>query len=186
MLDAYIDKKDKHTCISCHMPQIMGSKTTLSNSKTHAFHGIAGIHQQTESLGQYIDFEIEKNLHGFNVKIINQANHALFGEAYREGILEVTILRAGKTLRLKPYIFTRIFAKDGKECMPFEATEVLKDTLIYAKKTINYDVKVQTGDKITLSLGIKLISDKAAKKLNLQDDKDLTKIKLLKVESFKF
>jgi len=186
MLDAYIDKKDKENCISCHMPQTMGSKTTLSDSKTHAYHGIAGLHKFNKSLGKYIDFSITKNTNGFNVEVKNQANHALFGEAYKEGILNVTIERDGKTLTLKPYIFARTFAKDGVESMPFDATEVLKDSLLYEKKSISYDTKLQKGDRVTLSLGVRAISKKAAKALGLGDDKELTKLKLLKTESFEF
>jgi len=185
MLDAYIDKKDKHTCISCHMPQVMGSKTTLRDSKTHAFHGILGVHLYGEQLGKYINFKINQKATGFNVKIINQANHALFGEAYREGILKVTILRAGKIITLKSYIFTRIFGKNGVQSLPFEAKGILKDTLIYGKKIIHYNTKLKKGDKITLTLGFKLISNKSAKELNLQNDKELTRFQILKVKSFK-
>jgi len=186
MLDAYIDKKDKNTCISCHMPQIMGSKTTLTDSKTHAYHGIAGVHTLSKSLGKYIDFKVKKTPKGFTVTIVNQANHALFGQAYREGTLHVKILRATQTIAQKPYIFTRIFGKENHESMPFEATNVLKDTLIYAKKSITYNTKLQKGDKVVITLGFRLISKKAAQELNLKNDKELTKIKVLKTQSFSF
>ena len=96
MLDAYIDKKDKETCISCHMPKVMGSKTKLTDSKMHAYHGIAGLHNLSKDLGKYIDFQIKQNKRGFTLTIVNQANHALFGQAYREGVLQVTIVRDGK------------------------------------------------------------------------------------------
>ncbi len=186
MLDAYIDKKDKNTCISCHMPQTMGSKTTLSDSKTHAYHGIAGIHNLSESLGKYIDVNVEKTPKGFVVKIKNQANHALFGQAYREGILQVSIQRAGKTIELKPFLFKRTFGKDAKASMPFAATAVLKDTLIYEKKNINYDTQLQKGDTLTVFIGFRLISQAAAKELHLPNSAELTKVKVLKTESFQF
>ncbi len=186
MLDAYIDKKDKQTCITCHMPQTMGSKTTLSDSKTHAYHGIAGLHKLSKNLGKYINLHVKKQKNGFQVTLTNLANHALFGQVYREGVLNVTIIRGKDKIIQKPYIFTRIFGKGNKESMPFEATDILKDTLIYAKKTIVYNTKLQKGDKVILSLGFRLISKKAAKALNLQDDKELTKIKILKTESFSF
>ena len=186
MLDAYIDKKDKHTCISCHMPQVMGSKTTLSDTKTHAYHGIAGLHQLSENLGKYIDLSVVKDAKGFTVHIKNQANHALFGQAYREGILQVSIERNGKNIELKPFVFSRTFGKDGKASMPFEATEVLKDTLIYAKKNIHYDTALQKGDKVTLTLGFRLVSKEAAKALELRDSAALTQVKVLKTESFQF
>lgn len=186
MLDAYIDKKDKHTCISCHMPQTMGSKTTLKDSKTHAYHGISGVHNLSESLGKYIELKIEKNSNGFNVKIINQANHALFGQAYREGVLNIVIIRGNKTIKLKPYIFTRTFGDSKGESMPFSAKEVLKDTLVYAKKSIQYNTNLQKGDKLIITLGFRLIANKAAKKLHLQNDKELSKIRVLKTASFQF
>ncbi|QOP45826.1 multiheme c-type cytochrome [Sulfurimonas paralvinellae] len=186
MLDAYIDKKDKETCISCHMPKIMGSKTTLRDTKTHAYHGMAGVHNMSKSLGKYIDISAEKNKNGFVIQIKNQANHALFGQAYREGVLQVSISRKGKTITLKPFIFKRTFTKNGKASLPFEATDVLKDTLIYAKKSIEYDTKLQQGDLMTVTLGFRLISEEAAKVLGLKNDKKLTEIKILKTELFQF
>ncbi|MBA1432872.1 MAG: hypothetical protein FAF04_04610 [Epsilonproteobacteria bacterium] len=184
MLDAYIDKKDKDTCISCHMPQVMGSKTTLRDTKTHAYHGIAGVHNMSESLGKYVDISLAKRKDGFTVTLKNQANHALFGQAYREGVLLVSIERDGKTKELKPFLFRRTFGKNGKASMPFEANEVIKDTLIYAKKSIDYNAKLQKGDRVTVTLGYRLISKEAAKTLNLQNSDTLTQIKVLKTESF--
>ncbi|WP_457749009.1 cytochrome c3 family protein [Sulfurimonas sp.] len=186
MLDAYIDKKDKHTCISCHMPQIMGSKTTLKDSKTHAYHGIAGVHQMSESLGKYVDVKIKKENNGFDIILINQANHALFGQAYREGVLNVKITREHRTIQLKPYIFTRTFGKNNTTSMPFEASKVLKDTLIYAQKSISYNFKLQKGDKLTVTLGFRLISPTAAQELHLQHDVALSKTRVLKTQSFQF
>ena len=186
MLDAMIDEKDKNSCVTCHMPQVSGTKVTINESKTHAFHGIAGIYHMSKAMGKYIDFSIVKKENSFSVKIINNSNHALFGQAFREGVLKVKVLRNGKTIELKPFIFTRILAKDGKEVMPWLANETLKDTLIYAKKDVRFDSKILTGDKVTLTLGVRRISKEAAKKLNLQSNKEVTKLKVLKVESFNF
>ncbi len=186
MLDAMIDKKDKNTCVTCHMPQVSGTKVTLNESKTHAFHGIAGIYHMNKEMGKYIDFSIKRQENNFSVKIINKSNHALFGQAFREGVLQVNILRDSKTINLKPFIFTRILAKDGKEVMPWLANETLKDTLIYAKKDVTFKSKILTGDKVTLILGVRRISKEAAKKLNLQNNKEVTKLKILKTESFNF
>ena len=185
MLDAYIDKKDKESCISCHMPKVMGSKTTLHDSKIHAYHGMVGVHNTDNSLGKYIDFNITKEPNGFSVHLHNQANHALFGEAYKEGVLQISITRGTQTIELKPFIFSRIFGKDGVKSEPFDATEVLKDTLIYANKTIHYKKAIKKGDTVTVTLAYRLISPKAAKELDLQD-KQLSELKILKTQSFKF
>lgn len=186
MLDAMIDKKDKNNCVTCHMPQISGTKVTINESKTHAFHGIAGIYHMNREMGKYIEFKLEKQENNFNVNIINKSNHALFGQSFREGVLQVNISRNGKIIKLKPFIFTRILAKDGKEVMPWLANETLKDTLIYAKKDVKFESKILAGDKVTLILGVRRISKEAAKKLNLQDNKEIRKLKILKSESFNF
>jgi len=186
MLDALIDKNDKNTCVTCHMPQVSGTKVTINETKTHAFHGIAGIYHMNKSMGQYIEFKVEKKADGFSIKVINKSNHALFGQAFREGVLKVQLLRDSKKINLEPFIFTRVFGKDGVEVMPWNADETLKDTLIYAKKEISYKNPLQAGDKLTIVLGVKRISDEAAKKLNLQNNIELTKVKILKTQSFEF
>ncbi len=186
MLDALIDKNDKNTCVTCHMPQVSGTKVTINETKTHAYHGIAGIYHMNKSMGEYIEFKVEKKAKGFSVKVINKSNHALFGQAFREGVLKVQILRDSKKTDLKPFIFTRVFGKDGVEVMPWNADETLKDTLIYAKKEIEYKNSIQAGDKLTITLGVKRISDEAAEKLNLQNNKEVTKLRVLKTQSFEF
>jgi len=186
MLDAMIDKKDKNTCITCHMPQVSGTKVTLLNTKTHAYHGIAGIYHNTKSMGHFIDFKVSKNSIGFSVKIVNKSNHALFGQVYRQGILKVEIIRDGKSIDLEPFIFERILAKDSKEVMPWDADSTLKDTLIYAKRDISFNSSLKKGDTLRLILGVKRISKLGIKKLGLKDTKDISTFKILKIQRFNF
>jgi len=186
MLDALIDPKDKETCISCHMPQVPGTKVTLKHSLTHAYHGIAGIHHMTETLGRYIDLNVTTAKEGFTVTIINHANHALFSQAYREGVLQAHIERNGKEIALKPVTFTRIFGKEGKEVPAWEATQVLKDTLVYAKKDVHFSIPLQKGDRLTLTLGIRLLSPEGMQLLGLQDDTSFGKIRILKIKQIQF
>lgn len=186
MLDAFIDKKDENTCVTCHMPQVPGTKVTINESKTHAYHGIAGIYHMNKSMGEFIEFKVDKGAKGFSITVINKSNHALFGQAFREGVLNVKILRGSETIMLEPFIFTRILGKDGIEVMPWEANEALKDTLLYAKKEISYKQTIELGDKLSVSIGVKRISDKAAKKLNLQDNKEISKLRILKTKTFEF
>jgi len=186
MLDAMISKEDKNSCITCHMPQVLGSKVTLSDSKTHAFHGIAGIYHMNSEMGKYIDFNITKDAKGFLVSIINTSNHALFGQALRQGELQVTILRDKKEIALEPFVFTRILAKDGKESMPWQANETLKDTLIYAKRTVNYEEPLKTGDTLSVRIGVRLLTPDGAKELGLENNREVNKFRVLKSEKFDF
>ena len=186
MLDAVIDKDDKNTCVTCHMPQVSGTKVTINESKTHAYHGIAGIYHMNKEMGKYIDFEVSKSANGFNLKIINNSNHALFGQSFREGVLDAKITRDSKEIVLKSVIFTRVLGKDGKEVMPWNANMTIKDTLIYAKKDIMFDTKLQKGDRLKLTLGVRRISLEKAKELGLEENKAVTKVKVLKIQTFSF
>ncbi len=186
MLDAMIDKNDKNSCISCHMPQVLGSKVTLKDSKTHAYHGIAGIYHMNREMGKYIDLKVQQNTEGFSVNVINRSNHALFGQALREGVLNATITRDDKTIDLPPFIFTRILGEDGKETMPWRATESLKDTLVYGKKEIFFKTPLLKNDTLTLTIGVKLITKKGAKALELQNSPEMRKLRVLKVQHFQF
>jgi len=186
MLDAMISKDDKNSCITCHMPQVLGSKVTLSDSKTHAFHGIAGIYHMNSEMGKYIDFNVTKEEKGFIVSIINTSNHALFGQALRQGELQVTIRRDKKEIALEPFVFTRILAKDGKESMPWQANGTLKDTLIYAKRTVNYAEPLKTGDTVSVRIGVRLLTPDGAKELGLENNREVNKFRVLKSEKFDF
>ena len=186
MLDAMISKNDENSCITCHMPQVMGSKVTLRDSKTHAYHGIAGIYHKSGEMGKYIDFKVSQEDQGFVVSVINTSNHALFGQALRQGELKVSIRRGKEEMVLKPFIFTRILAADGVESMPWQANSTLKDTLIYAKKAITFDTKLQKGDTLVLTLGVRLLSAKGAQALGLEDNKEVRKFRVLKTEKFNY
>ncbi|MCK4737550.1 MAG: hypothetical protein KAT10_03250, partial [Sulfurimonas sp.] len=186
MLDAVIDEKDKNTCVTCHMPQVLGTKVTINETKTHAYHGIAGIYHKREKMGEHIDFKVSKSDNGFSVSVINKSNHALFGQAFRQGILKAKLIRGSKTIELKPFVFERILAKDGKEVMPWDANEAIKDTLIYAKRDVSFSESIQQGDKLVLTLGVQRISKDGAKKLGIEDNKELTKFRILKSEKLSF
>ncbi|MCF6309587.1 MAG: cytochrome c family protein [Sulfurimonas sp.] len=186
MLDAVISEKDENTCVTCHMPQVLGTKVTINKTKTHAYHGIAGIYHKREMMGKHIDFKVSNSDNGFNVKVVNKSNHALFGQAFRQGILKVKIIRGSKTIELKPFIFERVLAKDGQEVMPWDANQALKDTLIYAKRDISFDTSIEQGDRLVLTLGVQRISKDGAKKLGIEDNKELTKFRVLKTEKLSF
>lgn len=186
MLDALISEKDKNSCVTCHMPQVLGTKVTINETKTHAFHGIAGIHQNTQMMGEHLEFKVSKVDGGFSVEVINKSNHALFGQSFRQGVLKAEIARGTDVIEPEPFIFERILAKNGEEVMPWDAHEAKKDTLIYAKRTVTFKTPLKSGDRLTLTLGVRRVSASGAKKLGIEQDKELLKLKTLKSEVFGF
>jgi hypothetical protein len=137
-------------------------------------------------MGQYIDLNISQDSKGFTVDIHNQSNHALFGQALRQGVLKASIERDGKEITLEPFIFTRILAKEGKEAMPWDADGTLKDTLLYENKKIHFNETLQKGDVLTLTLGVQLLTKKGAKALGLEKNNEVNKFRVLKTKQFKF
>ncbi len=186
MLDAKIDEKDKNSCVTCHMPQVLGTKVTINETKTHAFHGIAGIYHMNKNMAEHIEFKVSKNSKDFSVAVGNKSNHALFGQAFRQGILKAEINRGGKTITLEPFVFERILAKDGVLAMPWDANEAIKDTLIYEKREVLFNEPLKNGDKLTLTLGVQRISKEGAEKLGLKGSEEFTKFRVLKSEKFDF
>ena len=189
MLDAVIGENDKNTCITCHMPQVSGTKVTINETKTHAYHGIAGIYHMNKEMGKYIDFQVNKSKSGFNVRVLNRSNHALFGQSFREGVLDVSIIRDAKEIKLKPFIFTRVLGRDGEELKAkdiFMANETIRDTLVYAKKDIIYSQKLHLGDKLKVTLSVRRLSIMTAKELGLENEVDVVKKRVLKTQTFNF
>jgi hypothetical protein len=172
--DLSVDQGSSHqTCISCHMPQIKGSFVNLKSTSTHAYHGIS-IHNGTpQHLAQYIDLNLTVGHNGFDVKLHNQATHALFVQPLRLGQLRVLITRNGASVHLKTVDFHRVIGKDGRPAMPWLADTVLADTTIRAHETrvLHYGYKLQKGDMVTLELGYYLVNPKAADKLGIKDRK---------------
>ena len=154
ILDALVDSNDKESCISCHMPQIKGSKVTIKESKTHAYHAIAGIKQRVSDMGKYIEISLERREDSFTLHVKNRANHALFGQKYRQGLLHVELYKAdNNSLKLEPFIFEK---------------NLSKDTLLYEKKDIKYKVSLSDVTKIKIMLLVRNISQEGVEALNLE------------------
>ncbi len=182
------NQMDQANCVSCHMPQVKGSVSNLSNTKTHAFHGFSGSHFHSDMLTQYVDLSILRNIEHFYVNIDNRTSHALLLHPLRVAILKVSVTRGAKTTPLKNQVFVRVIGKDGKPAMPWAADTTIKDTMIQAneKRSIKYDFKLQKGDRVDVVLGWYLVNPKAVKKLNLEDEKIATEFHLFKKQSFTF
>ncbi len=162
----------KESCISCHMPQISGSKAQQQHTPTHAFHG-SSIHNGSPThLSKSITLSLEKKEHGFIIAIQNKATHTLFIHSLRLGALRVTIERGDQNIPLKPVTFHRVIGKEGKPTMPWLADSVLKDSTIKAHeiREVRYQKMLQKGDTVVVELGYHVINPKIAQKLGVEDD----------------
>ncbi len=162
----------KENCISCHMPQVKGSRANQTESKTHAFHG-HNIHDVTPALlSKYVKLSVNQNSNGFDVSIKNEATHTLFPQPLRLGQLKVSIERDGKVLELKTESFARVIGTNGQPSMPWIADAIISDTSIKAHETrmVNYDTVLQKGDIVDIQFGYHMVNPTAAKILNITDE----------------
>ena len=176
----------KENCITCHMPKVYGTATTIRKSDTHAFHGFAGANRSSNLLKKYINIDYQKSSSGFTISVENMAPHDMFTHPLRVLELLVTIKRDGKSIELSSHKFARIIGDSGKPSMPWLATEVVKNNMIKAKekRAIKYNTKLKQGDSIEVILGYHIVNPKAAKPLGLGNEKDLTELKVLKSKYF--
>lgn len=179
-------KSKESNCISCHMPKVEGTATTVRKSKQHAYHGFAGARVSPEMLSEHVDLDFKKSANGFDVVVENKAPHDFMTHPLRVAQLRVTLIRDSKYTELATHTFVRVIGTDGKPSMPWLATEIVKDTMLKAneKRVINYSDSLKSGDKIEASLGYYLVNPKAVENLNLQDEKELTKFTTLKTKLF--
>lgn len=175
-------------CVSCHMPKVKGSASTVNDTKTHSFHGFAGAHFNHEMLEKHIEISIQKNSDDFAIFVDNQTSHALLMHPLRLAILKISVARANKIIELEKEVFVRVIGRDGKPAMPWVANEVIKDTMLKAneKRTINRNFKIESGDRVDVVLGYFLVNPAALESLGLKDNKTATDFHVLKKESFKF
>jgi hypothetical protein len=182
------NEMDGANCVSCHMPKVKGSVSTMNDTATHTFHGFAGSHYHSEMLQKYVDISLLQEINNFKINIDNRSSHALLLHPLRTAVLKVLVLRDGKNIKLENEIFVRVIGDKGKPAMPWKASTTLKDTMIQAneKRVINYDFKLQKGDSVKVTLGWYLVNPKAINKLQLQEDKLATKFQVFKTQTFQF
>jgi len=179
---------DGANCVSCHMPKVKGSVSNLNERKEHTFHGFAGSHYNQDMLSKYVNISLLRQIDNFIVNIDNQSSHALLLHPLRVAVLKVSVTRDNKITKLKNETFVRVIGHEGKPAMPWAATTTLKDTMIKAneKRSVEYDFKLQKGDKVDVTLGWFLVNPKALKMLNLEDYEMAKKFIEFKKESFSF
>ncbi len=179
-------KDKKENCITCHMPKVDGSATTVRISKQHRYHGFSGARVSPEMLAKYIELDYKKTDNGFEISVNNTAPHNLMTHPLRVVQLKTTLIRDHKRRDLKTDTFVKILGHNKKPSFPWLATAVVKDTMIKAneKRIVNFQEKLQSGDKIEVILGFYIVNPKIIKKLNLQDDKEISKFTVLKNQHF--
>ncbi|RLA83807.1 MAG: hypothetical protein DRG78_03235 [Epsilonproteobacteria bacterium] len=179
-------KNEEQNCITCHMPQVKGSATTIVISKTHTFHGFAGTKNKPKMLAKYLDFNFVTTNSGFDISLTNQASHKLLVHTFRLAKLNIRIQRGTKTTKLKSESFVRTLGKDGKPTLPWLATEVVKDNMLKAgeTRTIKYDTAVKSGDIVEVEFGYYLVDPQLHKELNLENNEEATKFTILKTKFF--
>jgi len=177
----------EENCISCHMPKVEGSATTIRESKTHAFHGFAGVRNAPELLVKYVGLSYKKSETGFTITVENKAPHNLLTHPLRVVQLKTTLKRDGKNMTLKTETFVKVIGTEDKPSMPWLATQVVKDSMIHAneKREVLFDTKLQSGDEIETTLGYYIVNPKVAKKLEIEEHKELSSFITLKREYFK-
>ena len=182
------DQMSGANCVSCHMPKVEGSFSSIIETKQHAFHGFAGAHYNSDMLSKYVNISITRNIDNFIVNIDNRSSHALLLHPARMAVLKISVSRDAKTTELEKEIFVRVIGKDGEPAMPWMADSVIKDTMIQAneKRAVKREFKLQKGDKVDVILGWFLVNPKALESLELQNEKVATEFKVFKKESFSF
>jgi ribosomal protein L37AE/L43A len=174
-------KDEEKNCITCHMPKVNGTATTIKITNKHTFHGFAGTRNKPKMMSKYLKIDFQKSSNGFNITITNLATHNLLMHPLRLGKLNVSV----NNKLVKSIPFFRILGLNGKPTFPWLATEVFKDTMLKANesRTIKFDKNLNTGDKVDIVFGYFLVNPKLHKKLNLLDSKEATKFNVLKHKS---
>jgi hypothetical protein len=180
-------KDKKVNCISCHMPKVSGSSTTIKKTAKHAYHGFTGVMNNPKMLSKYVTIDYEKSAKDFSVAITNAAPHNLLTHPLRVVQLKTTLKRDGKSQELKTHTFVKLLGKDGKPATPWVADSILKDNMIKPneKRVVKFDTELKSGDELDIVLGFYVVNPKAAKMLKLNLDKSLTSFKVLKSSYFK-
>lgn len=179
--------KDKEqNCVTCHMPKVNGSATTIRQSQKHSFHGFAGARKNHEMLSRYVELDFKKRSSGFDIIVENKAPHDLMLHPLRVVELRVNLIKEGKVTALKTYTFVRAIGNEDGPSMPWLANRVVKNTMIKPneKKSISYSERVQSGSKIEVQLGYYVVNPKALKKLNLEGNEEMEKFTILKQKYF--
>jgi hypothetical protein len=174
----------QNNCITCHMPQVNGSATSIKITKTHAFHGFAGVHNAPQMLSKYLAIKISQTKNGFDVSLHNLSPHPFLLQPLRVAMLNIKI----NSKKLTPIVFARILGDEkDNPAMPWNATKVLSDTMLKAneKRSFHFSEKLKSSDSVEAEFGFFVVNPKVKEKLELQNDKTANKFTVFKSEILK-
>ncbi|MDD2651826.1 MAG: multiheme c-type cytochrome [Sulfurimonas sp.] len=182
------DEMSTSNCVSCHMPKVEGSFSSIIETKTHSFHGFAGAHANSDMLKKYVQISLLRNTDHFIVNVDNQTSHALLLHPMRLAVLKISVTRDGKTEALAEEQFVRVIGKENKPAMPWVADATLKDSMVKAneKRAVRRDFKLEKGDRVDVTLGWFLVHPQSLKSLGLENEKAAKEFHVFKKESFSF
>ncbi len=167
---------EKNNCISCHMPKVQGSATTIKNTKKHAYHGFLGVYNNPKALAKYIDLKASITDNILKITIYNNAPHPLLTQPLRLAEIKIILKnkKSQKIIYKKSISFEKIFTKKNKRVMPPLATQIKKDTMLQANEKRVIELKVPTKKNLQsiISFGYYRVDPTIAKKLQL-NNKDL-------------
>lgn len=180
-------KEEETNCISCHMPKIKGSATSIKITKEHRFHGFSSMFNDQKLLEKYIKINFTSKQKGFEISVKNEASHNLFLHPMRLALLKVNLLRGQKVLELKTESFLRVLGNDEKPTFPWDATKELNNTMIKAneRRVIFYDVPLLEKDTIEVIFGYYKVNPSILNDLELQNNEESTKFNILQTKHFK-
>lgn len=171
-------------CITCHMPQVNGSATSIKITKTHAYHGFAGVHNAPQMLSKYLEIKISQTKNGFDVSLHNTSPHPFLLQPLRVAKLTIKI----NSKKLSPILFARILGDEkNNPTMPWDATKVLSDTMLKAneKRSFHFSENLKNGDMVEAEFGFFVLNPKAKEKLELQNNETANKFTVFKSEILK-
>lgn len=155
--------QDEETnCISCHMPKVKGSATSIKQTAKHTYHGFASTSKNNAMLAKYVKVKFKKSKEGFRISIKNEASHNLFLHPMRLAKLEVKVLRNDEVKFSKTEHFARVLGKDGQPTLPWLANEVIHNSMIKAneKRVLNYDFHLNSNDIVEVIFGYYRVNPK--------------------------
>ncbi|MEA3491886.1 MAG: multiheme c-type cytochrome [Campylobacterota bacterium] len=177
------DKQDSESCIECHMPEVEGGAEKMDKRARgrHASHKFLGIHDK-EMREKSADINISSEADKLMVTLTNRMDHPLIIQPARVKYLDIKVFRGDKEI-WKNYdkhpsedtqgYFAFSFKGDGEQILiPATATEqdVINNLGARETKIFPYSVKgLKKGDRVEVSLYVKLAKDDCLKVINLND-----------------